>query len=158
MKILAIPVPAENVKNVRILPLHERNLGSGTRSTAILSTLNPIREISQLHLLVRADDQGRLFNWNKLGFRIIHGNDVENKPDGMKPFEGGLRPVVKHYRSKKAQSEPAKLEISQKRQPDFPESCDDQPYQYEQANQTQVQIGFEISIVSLGGEPPVLRP
>ncbi len=29
MKILAIPVPRENVKNVGILPLHERNIGSG---------------------------------------------------------------------------------------------------------------------------------
>src|SRR5438132_9540868 len=128
------------------------------RSKAMLPTLNPVRGISQLHLLVRADDQGRLFNWNKLGSRIVHGNDVKNKPDRTKPFEGSLCPVARYYRDKKAQSEPAKLEIPQKLEACFSKSCDEQPYQHGKPDQSQVQIGFKIAIVGLGGVPPVLPP
>src|SRR6266403_643900 len=125
MKILAIPVPRENVKNVRIRPLHQRNLDSGPRSTAILPTLNPIRKISQLHLLVRADSRRRLLNRSKLRSRIIHSNYVKNKPDRVKGLERRLRPVVKHYGDKKAQSKPAKFKISQQLEAYFPERGDD---------------------------------
>src|SRR5205814_7657147 len=86
--------------------------------------------------------RGEVSSW------VVHGEEIENKPDRVKRFESRFCPAVSDYCNKKTQPKPAPFKISPEPRTYFPECRNEQRNENKQANQPQSQIGFQIAIMS----------
>src|SRR6266481_9550325 len=147
--IVVAPAKRETAR-IRVVASETRALthGPGVEQRTLPSPLGSFG-IHQFPALVRALNPHGCLASGKTNSWIVHGNEIEGKPERSYRSEACFCPVVQDYRREKAQSISSHLKIPKKLEAYFPECGDKQPNHEEYPNRPQVQIGFQITIMSL---------